>query len=157
MRSSFMGLQRQPIRKSLSPLCLTVTLLIAVSGCGGSRNYTPPPIVLTVSLGDSTVTVVQGGSVLEPVTIDAPTETASFTITGLPAGVAQSYKESESNPSGLLTITANSQAVIGTYKPTITVGSSGQTTSLIFTLVVSSPTKAGELKAPTTEALRPSQ
>ena len=148
-----MGLQRQPIRKPLS-LSLTAAVMIAVFGCGGSRNYTPPPIVLTVSLGDSTITVAQGSSVLAPVTIDAPTETASFTITGLPAGVAESYKESESNPSGQLTITANSQAVIGTYKPTITVGSSGQTTSLIFTLVVSSPTKASELKASGTEELR---
>jgi hypothetical protein len=151
-----MGLQRQPIRKPLS-LGLTAAVLIAVSGCGGSRNYTPPPIVLTVSLGNSTITVAQGGTALEPVTIDAPTETASFTITGLPAGIAESYKESESNPSGLLTITANSQAVVGTYKPTITVGSSGQTTSLVFTLVVSAATKASELKAPETEDPRPNQ
>ncbi len=136
-----MGLLRLPIRQSLS-LGLTAAVLIALSGCGGSRNYTPPPIVLTVSLGDSTITVAQGGTALEPVMIGAPTETASFTITGLPAGVAESYKESESNPSGLLTITASSQAVIGTYKPTITVGSSGQTTSLVFTLVVSAATKS---------------
>lgn len=151
-----MGLQRQPIRKPLS-LGLTAAVLIAVSGCGGSRNYTPPPIVLTVSLGNSTITVAQGGTALEPVMIGAPTETASFTIIGLPGGVSESYKESESNPSGLLTITASSQAVIGTYKPTITVGSSGQTTSLVFTLVVSAATKASELKAPETEDPRPNQ
>jgi len=149
-----MGFRRQSIRKPLLLLGHTATVLIAVSACGGSRNYTPPPIVLTVSLSNSTITVAQGSSALAPVTIDAPTETASFTITGLPAGVAESYKESESNPSGLLTITASSQATIGTYKPTITVGSSGQTTSLIFTLVVSSPTKVSELKAPGMEALR---
>ena len=145
-----MGLQRQPIRRLLS-LGLTAAVLIALSGCGGSRNYTPPPIILTVSLGNSTITVPQGGMALEQVMIGAPTETASFTIIGLPAGVAESYKESESNPSGLLTITASSQAVIGTYKPTITVGSSGQTTSLVFTLVVSAATKTSELKSPGTE------
>ena len=136
-----MGLQRQPIRRLLS-LGLTAAVMIAISGCGGSRNYTPPPIVLTVSLGNSTITVPQGGTTLEPVMIGAPTETASFTIIGLPGGVSESYKESESNPSGLLTITASSQAVLGTYKPTITVGSSGQTTSLVFTLVVSAATKS---------------
>ena len=151
-----MGLQRQPIRRLLS-LGLTAAVLIALSGCGGSRNYTPPPIILTVSLGNSTITVPQGGMALEPVMIGAPTETASFTIIGLPGGVSESYKESESNPSGLLTITASSQAVIGTYKPTITVGSSGQTTSLVFTLVVSAATKASELKAPETEDPRPNQ
>jgi hypothetical protein len=136
-----MGLLRLPIRKPLS-LGLTAAVMIAVSGCGGSRNYTPPPIILTVSLGNSTITVPQGGTALEPVMIGAPTETASFTIIGLPGGVAASYKESESNPSGLLTITASTQAVIGTYKPTITVGSSGQTTSLVFTLIVSAATKS---------------
>ena len=151
-----MALQRQPIRKPLS-LGLTAAVLIVVSGCGGSRNYTPPPIILTVSLSNSTITVAQGGTALAPVTIDAPTETASFTIIGLPGGVAASYKESESNPSGLLTITASSQAAIGTYKPTITVGSSGQTTSLVFTLVVSAATKASEVKALGTEDLRPNQ
>jgi len=71
-----------------------------------------------------------------PVTIVAPTETATFSILGLPAGVSESYKESESNPSGLLTLTASSFTMPGTYTPTITVGSSGQTASLIFTLIV---------------------
>lgn len=140
-----MGSQRKLFRSSCLQHGLALAaVLVAVAGCGGSRNYTPPPIVLTVSLGDSTITVPQGGTALEPVTIDAPTETASFAITGLPGGVAESYKESESNPSGLLTITANSQAVIGTYKPIITVGSSGQTTSLVFALVVSAPGKAND-------------
>ena len=136
-----MGLQRHPIRKPLS-LGLTAVVMIALSGCGGSRNYTPPPIILTVSLSNSTITVAQGGTAFAPVMIGAPTETASFTIIGLPAGVSESYKESESNPSGLLTITASSEAAIGTYKPTITVGSSGQTTSLVFTLIVSAATKS---------------
>jgi hypothetical protein len=59
-----------------------------------------------------------------------------FTINDLPAGVTGSYKESESNPSGLLTLTANASTKPGTYKPIIMVGTSGQTASLIFTLVV---------------------
>jgi hypothetical protein len=74
-----------------------------------------------------------------PVTIVAPTETATFTISGLPAGVSESYKESESNPSGLLTLVANSSTKPGTYMPVITVGSSGQTASVAFTLVISAP------------------
>jgi hypothetical protein len=140
-----MGKQRQPFRRPvLRHTPAFAVVLLAVSGCGGSRNYTPPPIVLTVSLGNPTITVPQGGSVYAPVTIDAPTETVSFTITGLPGGVAESYKESESNPSGLLTIIANAQAMIGSYKSTITVGSSGQTTSLVFTLVVAAPGKTND-------------
>lgn len=140
-----MGKQRQPFRRPvLRHTPALAVALLAVSGCGGGRNYTPPPIVLTVSLGNATITVPQGGLVYAPVTIGAPTETVSFTITGLPGGVAESYKESESNPSGLLTITANAQAMIGSYKPAITVGSSGQTTSLIFTLVVTAPGKTND-------------
>jgi hypothetical protein len=80
-----------------------------------------------------------GTAVNVPVTIVAPTETATFTISGLPAGVSDSYKESESNPSGLLTLIANSTTKPGTYMPTITVGSSGQTASVAFTLVISAP------------------
>jgi hypothetical protein len=140
-----MGKQRQPFRRPvLRHTPALAIVLLAVSGCGGSRNYTPPPIILTVSLGNPTITVPQGGTVYAPVMINAPTETASFSITGLPAGVAGSYKESESNPSGLLMITANAQAMIGSYKPTIIVGSSGQTTSLVFTLVVTAPSKAND-------------
>jgi len=84
----------------------------------------------------------QGGTVYAPVVIVAPTETASFAISGLPAGVNQSYKESESNPSGLLTLTASTATRVGAYMPTITVGSSGQTASVVFTLVITAPGKA---------------
>jgi len=49
------------------------------------------------------------------------------------------YKESESNPSGQLMISASSVAPTGTYNPTIVVGSSGQTASLEFKLIVQAP------------------
>jgi hypothetical protein len=120
---------------------ISIAFVLALAGCGGSGSYTPPPIVLSVSLSNATIDLQQGGTTYAPVTIDAPTETASFSILGLPPGVSQSYKESESNPSGLLTLTANASAPIGTYMPKITVGSSGQTASTIFTLVITAPTK----------------
>jgi hypothetical protein len=118
--------------------------VLALVGCGGGAAFTPPPIVLSVSVNDTTVVVPPNGMPVNvPVTIVAPTETATFTISGLPAGVAESYKESESNPSGLLTLIANSSTKSGTYMPIITVGSSGQTASVIFTLVISAPPKPG--------------
>jgi hypothetical protein len=111
-------------------------LVFALTGCGGG-SYTPPPINLSVSVNSGTVSVPANGMpVYAQVTIVAPTETATFTIAGLPAGVAYSYKESESNPSGLLTLIANSTTVPGTYMPKITVGSSGQTASVVFTLLI---------------------
>lgn len=120
---------------------LSAALMLALIGCGGG-TYAPPPINLSVSVNNATVTVPPNGSAVNiPVTIVAPTETATFTIAGLPAGVSYSYKESESNPSGLLTLIANARTVAGTYMPVITVGSSGQTASVAFTLVISAPPK----------------
>ncbi len=115
---------------------VTAGFIFALSGCGGG-SYTPPPINLSVSVNNTTVTVPANGTPVNvPVTIVAPTETASFTIAGLPAGVTYSYKESESNPSGLLTLIAIASTAPGTYMPTITVGSSGQTASVVFKLVI---------------------
>lgn len=106
-------------------------------GCGGRASSLPPPVVLTVALGGSVFNLTSDGSaLLIPVTIVAPTETASFAISGLPRGVSASYKESESNPSGQLTLTAVTTTPTGTYMPQITVGSSGQTASTGFTLVI---------------------
>ena len=111
-------------------------LILALSGCGGS-GFSPAPITLSVSISNKTIVLHAGGTPLYiPVTIVAPTETATFNIQGLPGGVSESYKESESNPSGLLTLSAASLTVPGTYTPTIIVGSSGQTASFDFTLVV---------------------
>ncbi len=115
---------------------VAAAFVFALTGCGGGR-YTPPPINLSVSVNSATVTVPANGMpVYAQVTIVAPTETATFTIAGLPAGVSYSYRESESNPSGLLTLIANSTTVPGTYMPKITVGSSGQTASVVFTLLI---------------------
>lgn len=114
---------------------LSLGILINLSACGSSQN-TPPPVTLSVSLSNPIVTLAAGSSVSVPVVVVAPTETVTFTISSLPAGVTQSYKESESNPSGLLTLAAGPSTQPGTYKPTIVVASSGQTASFTFTLVI---------------------
>lgn len=117
-------------------------LFLALIGCGSKAAFSPPPINLSVSVNNTTIVVPPNGMPVNvPVTIVAPTETATFTISGLPAGVSESYKESESNPSGLLTLVANATTVPGTYMPTITVGTLGQTASLVFKLVISAPAK----------------
>jgi hypothetical protein len=61
--------------------------------------------------------------------------------------VSENYKESESNPSGLLTLIANASTVPGTYMPKITVGSSGQTASVVFVLVISAPPKPASARS----------
>jgi hypothetical protein len=125
---------------NLSAKTAAFAALLCLSGCGGSSN-TIAPIVLTVSVNAGVATVTQGGSpAYVAVTVMAPTETVTFAISGLPAGLAASYKESESNPSGQLTLTANASTPLGSYKPTITVGSSGQTASTTFSLTVTAPT-----------------
>ena len=122
-------------RKSVWAGIVCAGFATAILACGGGQ-YTPPPVNLSVSLSNGTVTMSAGSSVSVPVVVMAPTETVTFTINSLPAGVTQSYKESESNPSGLLTLTASSLTKPGTYQPTIVVGASGQTASLVFTLVI---------------------
>ncbi len=119
-------------------------LVLVLVSCGGGTIFSPPPINLSVSVNDTTVVVAPNGSPVNvPVVIMAPTETATFAINGLPAGVTDNYKESESNPSGLLTLVANSSTKPGTYMPIITVGSSGQTASVVFTLVITAPPTPG--------------
>jgi len=95
-----------------------------------------PPVTLSVSLSNPTVTLTAGSTVSVSVVVVAPTETVTFAINPLPSGIAYSYKESESNPSGLLTLQASPSADPGSYQPTIIVGSSGKTASTVFTLVV---------------------
>jgi hypothetical protein len=124
--------------------CFFCTGAAAVlSACGGS-SYTAHPITLSVSLSNPTVTLSQDSSVSIPVVVVAPTETVTFTIQGLPAGVTQSYKESESNPSGLLTLYANASTKPGTYQSMMVVGSSGQTAAQVFTLVITAMNKGQE-------------
>ena len=112
----------------------------SLAGCGSHAAFGPQPIVLNVRVSNPTVTVpTNGTSVLVPITVVAPTETVTFLINGLPGGLTATYKESESNPSGLLTLIASTSTQAGTYMPQITVGSSGQTASTSFTLVVQAP------------------
>jgi hypothetical protein len=122
---------------------LGAAVLLTLNGCGGGKtSFSPPPINLSVSVNNATITVPPNNMAVNvPVTIVAPTETATFTITGLPAGMSFNYRESESNPSGLLTLMAIPSTMPGTYMPKITVGTLGQTASVIFTLVVTAPAK----------------
>jgi hypothetical protein len=122
---------------------LSAAILLTLTGCGGGKTgFSPPPINLSVSVNNATITVPPNNMAVNvPVTIVAPTETATFTITGLPGGMSFNYKESESNPSGLLTLMAIPSTMPGTYMPQITVGTLGQTASVLFTLVVTAPAK----------------
>ncbi len=131
----------RPIRIAISLALLLIALPI-LSGCGSSSSFMNPPIVLSVSLNPTVPITSNNVPIGVQVTIMAPTETATFSIIGLPGGLSYSYKESESNPSGLLTLTAATTTVAGTYRPVITVGSSGQTATTSFALVVSAPTKS---------------
>ena len=116
--------------------CLCALRCAGAVGCGGSHGYTNPPIVLAVSVDESPILIHQRATVYVPVMVMAPTETVTFAMNGLPAGVAASYRESESNPSGQLTLMANADAAVGTYSCTITVGSSGQMASSVVPLEV---------------------
>jgi hypothetical protein len=109
---------------------------VAMCGCGGGGSMSGA-VPISVMLAKPLVTVQQGGPpVSVNLLIQSPSETALVNVTGLPAGVGVKYAASDTNPSGLLTFTANAQAVKGTFMPTINVQSAGQTAAASFTLTV---------------------
>ena len=117
--------------------CFAFSLAASTAcGCGGrSEISTAKPI--SVSLVNPTVTVQQGGPpVSVNLLIESPSETALVHVTGLPEGVGATYAASDTNPSGLLTFAANAEAMKGTFMPTISVQSAGQTAATSFTLTV---------------------
>lgn len=116
-------------------LALTCAGLAACSGGRGIQVQNPISVYLPVS----TVEITQGAmSVTIPIQIDSPSETALVSVSGLPGGVEVSYAASDTNPSGTLTIAATKTAMTGSYVPTVTVNSAGQTAATQFTLVVKS-------------------
>jgi hypothetical protein len=124
----------------------SAALTFALIGCGGG-TFAPQPFNLSVSVNATVYVPPNGTAVNIQVIIVAPTETATLTIAGLPAGVSYNYQESESNPSGLLTLIANSVTVPGAYMPKITVGALDQTASTVFTLVISAPPKPAVVRS----------
>ncbi len=110
----------------------------AVCGCGGNASTGMGAVnPISVHLVTQTVTLQQGGPAVSVViTIDSPSETAVVQVSGLPAGVSVKYAASDTNPSGLLTFMANANAMKGTFMPTVTVLSAGQTAATTFTLKV---------------------
>ncbi len=110
----------------------------AVCGCGGNAGAGMGAMnPISVSLVTPTVTVEQGGPAVSVVIkIDSPSETAVVQVGGLPAGLTVKYSASDTNPSGILTFMATADATKGTFMPTVTVLSAGQTAATAFTLKV---------------------
>src|ERR1700675_1609185 len=107
------------------------------AGCGGgggsSSNHGIP---ITAALGVTPVVVPQDGAPANVnITITSTSETALVSIGGLPVGIQEKYAASGTNPSGTLTFVAGASTPAGSYSPTITVNSAGQTASLLFALV----------------------
>jgi len=112
--------------------------VIAPAGCGGGASMLPSvQVPITVSLVISTIKVPRDGTnVIVPITITSSSETALVNVSGLPFGVQVNYASTDTNPSGTLTFVAGVDSQAGTYKPTVTVFSAGQTASTTFTLIV---------------------
>ena len=122
----------------------SVGLLLCAAGCGGGSHSAPQAVPITVSLVGSTVTVPQDGiPVAVQLLISSTSETALVSLSNLPAGLQWKYAATDTNPSGTLTFTASTSAPAGTYMPTVTVNSAGQTASASFTLVVTVVTTIG--------------
>src|SRR5664279_2998132 len=133
------------MRRSLSAAAtaMIAAFLVTAVGCGGggsgSQTQGTP---ITVALAIPTVVVPQDGTAIGVgITITSTSETALVSVSGLPAGLQEKYAASDTNPSGSLTFTGSTSAPAGTYTPSITVQSAGQSVSLQFKLVVAAVVK----------------
>lgn len=112
-------------------------LALLVASCGGNSGGMLRQAPITVKLPISTVVVMPAGTPATiPIQIQSTSETALVSLSGLPGGVQAAYAASDTNPSGILTFTANASTITGTSMPTVTVMSAGQTAMTRFTLVV---------------------
>lgn len=94
-------------------------------------------VPITVSLPLSSVVVPQDGTqVIVPIDSPQPASPHWLQSAGLPSDLQEKYAASDTNPSGSLVFTASTATPAGTYAPTVTVKSAGQTASTNFTLVV---------------------
>ncbi len=110
--------------------------MLIMAGCGG-RTGNPSATPISVSLPVSRIVVMPSGApVTAQIQIVSTSETALVMVSGLPGGIQEKYAASDTNPSGILTFTAAATTHTGTYMPTITVDSAGQTASTTFTLIV---------------------
>ena len=138
------SLRCEPIKRFISQSLRTMLVMvlagavIAAVGCGGGVSMLPSvQVPITVSLVISTINVPQDGTtVIVPITITSSSETALVSVSGLPAGVQVKYTSTDTNPSGRLSFVAGVASQAGTYTPTVTVYSAGQTASTTSTLIV---------------------
>lgn len=116
---------------------ISVGVFLFNSGCGGGGNIAPQAPPISISLRESTITVSQDGTpVIAQLLINSTSETALVSLSNLPAGIQWKYAATDTNPSGTITFTGSTSAPPGTYMPTVTANSAGQTASAKFTLVV---------------------
>ncbi len=117
---------------------VSIVSLIFATGCGSKiSNGQHPDTPVTVSLQPTSVVVPQDGSAVQAqITIASTSETAQVNFTGLPAGVQVAYSAAATGPSGVITFSAANIASPGTYSPTVTVNSAGQSVSANFTMVL---------------------
>jgi hypothetical protein len=97
--------------------------------------FTQTPI--SVSLVPSSVVVSQDGTpTIVQIHISSSSEMALVSISGLPAGVRDTYSASDTDPSGTLTFVASASSPVGAYSPTVNVNSASQFASTQFVLSV---------------------
>src|SRR3954467_13618348 len=139
-----MNLVRRPLPAAAIGLALVASMFTGCGGGTGSFSGTPRGAPITISLSNSSVVVAKGGKpTFIQLTIMSTSETAVVSLGALPGGVQVSYAASDTNPSGLLTFTANSTAPVGTSMPILMVNSAGQTATLTFTLTVAAAMNGG--------------
>ncbi len=112
-------------------------------------TVTIPATGFTLSPASSTLSVTQGNSVTQTITVtDLPgfTGTVSFNATGMPSGVTASFNPTSSATSTVLTLAASSTASTGAFTITVTGTSGSNSATATITLNVGSGTGSFTLK-----------
>jgi hypothetical protein len=130
--------------KSLLRLLPALPLLIALAGCGGSSSSSSTPVSnsIAIQLSSATLTLAQGASGNDSVTVTRAGTTGSVTlsVTGLPTGATATYQNPAAGNSGQITIATTASTTAGTYPLTVkaTDGTYSATASLSLVITTNS-------------------
>jgi uncharacterized membrane protein len=144
------GIQNSTLTLEVSSTAPTGTQYVTVTGTSGSQSAsTTFPISIiqpTFYLyGVYQANLSQGSTVLATVSVYPEygfDGDVTFIISGLPKGVTASFSPNPATQKTTLTLSATSEAAVGTYTVNVTGTSGSLNSSLAFSLLIAAPTSA---------------
>lgn len=141
--------------KSLLRLFPALLLLFALAGCGGSSSggTTTTTNSIAIQLSSATLTIAQGSSGSDTVTVTRTGTTGNVTlsVSGLPTGATATFTDPVAGNSGQIAIATTAATLSGTYPLTVkaTDGTYSATASLSLVITAVSNSIALQLSSAT--------